>query len=189
MSRPMGKRPPIAPASQLEGSGTMSMLAHAALPAGFAFPDPLTHAAESARDCSLHRRVSVADDAVYPAKTAQTSPTTAATEVAAKEAAFDGAGGAQGGRIDEGCRRAQPPPPAGRLRPPPGPGGRREAQERRRSGLPTHTGGPDGRRTAGRAAGDVGDSATAGSLGASEPTFVRAYTCSSVHSSVVYGAS
>ena len=90
----------------------MSMLARAALPARFAFPDPLTHAAESARDCSLHRRVSVANDAVYPAETAQTSPIIAATEVAAKDAAFGGAGGAQGGRIDEGRRGARPPPPA-----------------------------------------------------------------------------
>ena len=95
----------------------MSMLAHAALPARFAFPDPLTHAAESAPDCSLHRRVSVANDAVYPAKTAQTSPTTTSSEAAPKGPAFDGAGGAQGGRIDEGCCGARPQPQPRRFRP------------------------------------------------------------------------
>ena len=84
----------------------MSMLARAALPARFAFPDPLTHASESAPDCSLHRSLSVANDAIFSPKTVQTSPIVTITEVAAKDAALNGPGGAQGGRIDEGCRRA-----------------------------------------------------------------------------------
>ena len=82
----------------------MSMLAHAALPARFAFPDPLTHAAESAPDCSLHRRVSVANDAVFSPKTAQTSPIITSTEAKAEEAQVGASGDVQDGPIDDGCR-------------------------------------------------------------------------------------
>ena len=96
-----GKRPSVAPASQLGGSGAMSMLARAALPARFAFPEHLSHAAESAPDCSLHRRVSVANDAVYSAETAQTSPIITTTEVPAKDAASGGFGGVGRGLIAE----------------------------------------------------------------------------------------
>ena len=66
------------------------MLARAALHARFAFPDPLPCAADSAPDCSLHRSLSVANDAAYSPKTAQTSPIITPNEAKAKDATFGG---------------------------------------------------------------------------------------------------
>ena len=182
-------RQPIALRSHIEGSRTRCTPAEPCFIERFASPDLLSHTAESAADCSLHRRASVASVAVWSPENAQTSPIIATIEAAAEDAASGGAGDAQRGQIDEGCRRARPPPPLGGLRPPLGLRDRREAQGRRRAGLPAHTGGPDSRRTAGRAARDAGDAATDGALCASEPTFIRACTCSSVYSSAVTGAS
>ena len=85
----------------------MAMLARASLPARFAFPDPLPHAAESAADCSLHRRISVAKGAVCSPKNAQPSPFIVTTENAAEDAAPCGAGDAKHGPIDEGRRGAR----------------------------------------------------------------------------------
>jgi hypothetical protein len=50
-----GEQPSLAPASQLEGSGAMSMPAGLSFPTNFAYPDLLSHAADNAADCSLHR--------------------------------------------------------------------------------------------------------------------------------------
>ena len=111
--------------------------------------------------------MSTANDAAYSPEIAETSPIIATIEAAAEDAASGGAGDAQRGQIDEGCRRARPPPPLGGLRPPLGLRDRREAQGRRRAGLPAHTGGPDGRRTAGRAAEDAEDAASDRALCAS----------------------
>ena len=81
-----GKRPSLAPASQLEGSVTVSASARRSLPARFALPDPLPHASDSPVDCSLHRSVSTAKDATYHSKTAQTSPMVAGAETAPADA-------------------------------------------------------------------------------------------------------
>ena len=105
-----GKRPSLAPASQLEGSAIMSMFASPSLPAGFASPDPLPHVSESAVDCSLHRSMSTAEFATYCSKTVQTSPTVAGTEAAAADTPAGGCGGANRGPIDEGCCQGRAPP-------------------------------------------------------------------------------
>ena len=129
----------------------MSTPARASLPARFASPDLVPHADQSAADCSLHRRLSVANNALYSPKTAQTLPTITATEAAAKGAALGGAGGSQGGPVDEGCRAARPQPPPDRSRPPLGPRSCPDAQGRGRAGLSAPTGGLVDGRAAGRA--------------------------------------
>ena len=182
-------RQPIALHNLLEGSRTLCTLTDASFIERFASPDLLSHASDSAVDCSLHRSLAIANGAAYSPETAQTPPIITTIEAKDKDAALGDAGDAQRGRIDEGCRRAGPPPPQGGLRPPLHLQGRQDAQGRRRAGLPARTGGLDSRRTAGRAAGDAGDVVTDGALCASEPTFERALTCSSVYSSAVYGAS
>ena len=91
----------------------MAILARASLPARFAFPDPLPHAAERAADCSLHRRISVAKGEIWSPKNAQPSPFIATTENVAEDAASGGAGGAQHGPIDEGRRGARLQRPRG----------------------------------------------------------------------------
>ena len=64
--------------------------------------------------------MSIANGAAWPPETAQTSPIITTTEVVAKDAAFGGSGGAQGGSIREhrralcrGSRRSQYQPPLG----------------------------------------------------------------------------
>ena len=77
----------------------MSMLTRAALPARLALPiltPSPSGAAESAPDCSLHRRVSVANDAVFLPETAQSSSIITTTDAAAEDAAVGGSGDAQG---------------------------------------------------------------------------------------------
>ena len=152
-----------------------------ALPAHFVSADLLSHASESATESSLHRRAASANGGACCAKMAQTSPMVIGTEVAAEDAAAGGVGGAQGGPIDEGCRRARPLPPPGGVRPPLGHPGRREALGRCRTGLPAPTGGAVGGMTAGMVTGGAGDVAADEPFCTSEPTFVRARTCSIVY--------
>ena len=49
--------------------------------------------------------MSTANDAVFSPENAQMSPNNSTTEAVAKDAAAGGSGDAQGGPIDEGCRR------------------------------------------------------------------------------------
>ena len=122
-STAQGERPFLAPAGLLEGSAASCVPACPSLPRRFAFPDPLPHTAESAADCSLHRPLSIANDAVFSAKTAQASPIIITTEAgpAVKDAALGGAGGAQDGPVDEGRPRGRPWPRPGQSQPPPAP--------------------------------------------------------------------
>ena len=128
----------------------------------------------------LHRSMSTANDAAYSPEIAETSPIIATIEAAAKFAAFGGVGGDSGGRIDEArrrlcrrrarCKRA----PLLALR------GCSEGQGKLRAGLlapPDRTGSS---RAAGWAEADNRDATSDGALGASEPTFIRRRTCSSV---------
>ena len=108
-----GKRPSLAPASQLEGPATVNTSTCRSLPARFASPDPLSQASDSPVHCALHRSMSTAKDATYGYKMVQTPPMIASAEAAAADAPAGGCGGAKGGPMDEGCR-------AGRLQPPPG---------------------------------------------------------------------
>ena len=109
---------------------------------------------------------------------AQTFLMVAGTEAEVKDAAAGGSGTAQDGQFHEGCRVGRPQPQPAGLPQPLGLRGRQEAQGRRRVGRSARTGGPDGRRTAGRAAGDAEDAVAGGALGTSEPTFERVRTCS-----------
>ena len=115
-----GKRPILAPASQPEGLVTMSMLARPFLPVRFGFPDPLSCAAESVADWSLHRRLSVTKGAVWSPENAHSTPIIANSEIAAEDAAPGGPGDAQRGSIRQhrralcrGSRRSQYQPPLG----------------------------------------------------------------------------
>ena len=133
--------------------------------------------------------MSIAKCASWPPESGQTSPTITTTEVVAKTAAFGGSGGAQGGSIREhrrvlcrGSRRSQYQLLLG-------PRGSLEPQGSDRAGLLAPTGGTVGRSTLGWAIGDAGDFTSEGTLCTSEPTFVRARTCSRVYSTAVYGAS
>ena len=65
--------------------------------------------------------MSVANDAGWSPEIAQTLPTITTTEAAAKDAALGGAGGSQGGPVDEGRPRGRPWPPMGQSHPPPAP--------------------------------------------------------------------
>ena len=130
-----GKRPSLAPASQLEGPATVNTSACRSLPARFASPDPLSQASDSPVHCALHRSMSTAKDATYGYKMVQTPPMIASAEAAAADAPAGGCGGAKCGPIDE-CRRAgRPQPPPGGYQPPPGhrprpPGGAGKVQGR-----------------------------------------------------------
>ena len=180
-----GKRPSLAPASQLEGSATMSTSARRSLPARFASPDPLPHASDSPVDCSLHRSMSTAEFATYRSKMVQIPPMVAGAEATAADAPAGGCGGAKGGPIDEGRRAGRPQPPPGGCQPPPGHRGRREAQGRRRAGLPAPTGGVGGESRAGRAAGDEGAATSVSARCASEPTFVHVECTCVMYTNVV----
>ena len=57
--------------------------------------------------------LSVANDAAYSPKTAQTSPITTTTEAKAEDAAAGGFGDVSGASIGEGCPAARSPPPPG----------------------------------------------------------------------------
>jgi len=103
LSKP-GEQSLLAPASRLEASPAMSLLASPSLPARFASPHPLSNAAESARDCSLHRRVSWSNSAAYAPKTAENLPPVAGSGAAAGDAAVGGRVDVHGDAIDEGCR-------------------------------------------------------------------------------------
>ena len=72
---------------------------------------------------------------------AQTSPIIARTEATAKDAAAGGHGIAQDGRVDEGRRVGQPPPPLDGCRPLLGLQGRPDALVRRTAGLTIPTDG------------------------------------------------
>ena len=78
-------------------------------------------------------------------------PMATTIEAEVKDAAAGGSGGAQDGRVDEGCRVGRPQPPPGRSRPPLGLRSCPDAQGRRRAGLSTPTDGLVVWRTAGRA--------------------------------------
>jgi hypothetical protein len=82
---------------------------------------------------------------------AQTFPMVTGSEAAAKDAEAGGAGGAQDGPIDKGCRVGRPQPQPGRSRPPLGPRSCPDAQRRRRAGVSAPTGGLVDEMTAGRA--------------------------------------
>jgi hypothetical protein len=92
--------PDIALASQLEGSRTSPMPIGPSLHACVAFLNPLSGAADSAVDCSLHRPMAWATCLARWAKMAQSRPIVAATEAAAGDAAGGGCGGVQDGRVD-----------------------------------------------------------------------------------------
>ena len=129
------------------------------------------------------------NDAAYSPEIAETSLTIAPIEAAAKVEAFGGVGGDSGGRIDEAhrrlCRRCArcKKTPLLALR------GCSEGQGKLRADLPAPPDRTGSSRAAGWAEGDNRDAASDGALGASEPTFIRARTCSSVHSNAAYGAS
>ena len=146
-----GERPALALASQLEGCRTMSALAVPSWPAPFAFPDPFSHAAESAVDCSLHRPAASANGGGRWAEMAQTHPMVAGSEAAVEDAAAGGSGAAQRGRFDEGGRVGRPQPQPDRSRPPLGLRSCSEVQRRLRAGLTVRTDGLADGRTVGRA--------------------------------------
>lgn len=64
--------PPLV--SVLEGPATKNPRASPSLPACVPSPDPLPNAAESASDCSLHRRVSSSNGVFFWAKAADIPP-------------------------------------------------------------------------------------------------------------------
>ena len=94
----------------------MSMLARASLPACFAFLTLSYTLLRVLLTARVHRPMASTKVFATWSKAAQSQPMVPAIEAAAKDAAAGGSGDVQGGRLDEGRRVGQPPPPLDRSR-------------------------------------------------------------------------
>ena len=94
----------------------MSMLARASLPACFAFLTLSYTLLRVLLTARVHRPMASTKVFATWSKAAQSLPMVPAIEAAAKDAAAGGSGDVQGGRLDEGRRVGQPPPPLDRSR-------------------------------------------------------------------------
>ena len=140
-----GKRPPIAPGSQLEGSGRLEHARKPHISTQPRFSGPLLRALPTAPSTGASRSP---NDVVLSPNNLQTFPIITTTEAATKDAAPGGAGDAQRGPINEGCHGARPPHPPGGFQLPLGHRGRLEALGRRGAGLSVPTGRLVGQKTA-----------------------------------------
>ena len=113
----------------------MSMLARASLPACFAFLTLSYTLLRVLLTARVHRPMASTKVFATWSKAAQSQPMVPAIEAAAKDAAAGGSGDVQGGRLDEGRRVGQPPPPLDGCRPQLGLQGRPDALVRRTAGL------------------------------------------------------
>ena len=115
-SAPTGKRLSVAPATQPEGPGAMSMHRSLSLPACFALADTLTHASFADISTHLHRRVSTASNAFIRHKIKQGPPVVTTIDLYASRRASGGVGDEESASTDDrfdGLDRGQG---SGRLR-------------------------------------------------------------------------
>ena len=129
----------------------MSMLARASLPACFAFLTLSYTLLRVLLTARVHRPMASTKVFATWSKAAQSQPMVPDTDATAKDAAAGGSGDVQGGRLDEGRRVGQPPPPLDRSRQVLGPRSCPEALERCRAALPIPTDGIVDGMAAGRA--------------------------------------